>query len=48
MAIDAFLLVVGLLALGKVCAWTGRFPGPTSEVLNRFVLDVCLPAAVLR
>jgi predicted permease len=48
MAIDAFLLVLGMLALGKACAATGRFPESAAEVLNRFVLDVCLPAAVLR
>ncbi len=48
MAIDAFLLVLGMLALGKVCAATRRFPDSAAEVLNRFVLDVCLPAAVLR
>jgi malate permease and related proteins len=48
MAVDAFLLVIGMLALGKVCAATGRFPESAPEALNRFVLDVCLPAAVLR
>jgi predicted permease len=48
MAIEAFLLVIGLLALGKLCAVTGRFPPSASEVLNRFVIDVCMPAAVLR
>ncbi len=48
MAIDAFLLLLGMLALGKGAAKLGRFPSNTGEVLNRFVLDVCLPAAVLR
>lgn len=48
MALDAFLLVVGMLALGKVCAASGRFPPAAAAVLNRFVLDICLPAAVLR
>lgn len=48
MAIDAFLLVIGMLALGKASAATGRFPADAAAVLNRFVLDVCLPAAVLR
>lgn len=48
MAIDAFLLLLGMLALGKASAKLGRFPASAGEVLNRFVLDVCLPAAVLR
>ncbi len=48
MALDAFLLVIGMLALGKVCAATGRFPPEAAAVLNLFVLDICLPAAVLR
>ncbi len=48
MALDAFLLVIGMLALGKVCAATGRFPPAAAGVLNLFVLDICLPAAVLR
>jgi len=48
MAIDAFLLLLGMLALGKAMAKLGRFPANTGQVMNRFVLDVCLPAAVLR
>jgi len=48
MVLDAFLLVIGMLALGKVCAATGRFPPAAAGVLNLFVLDICLPAAVLR
>lgn len=48
MAIDAFLLVIFMLALGKASAATGRFPASAAAVLNLFVLDVCLPAAVLR
>lgn len=48
MALDAFLLLLGMMALGKASAATGRFPAGAAEVLNRFVLDVCLPAAVLR
>lgn len=47
MAVDAFLLVIGMLALGKASAASGRFPPEAAAVLNRFVLDVCLPAAVL-
>lgn len=48
MAVAAFLLLLGMLGLGKASAKLGRFPVNTGEVLNRFVLDVCLPAAVLR
>jgi len=48
MAVDAFLLVLGMLALGKASAASGRFPAGAAEALNLFVLDVCLPAAVLR
>lgn len=48
MALDAFLLLLGMMALGKASARLGRFPAGAGETLNRFVLDVCLPAAVLR
>ena len=48
MALDSFLLLLGMLALGKASAKLGRFPAAAPEILNRFVLDVCLPAAVLR
>jgi len=47
-ALDAFLLLLGMMALGKASARLGRFPAGAGETLNRFVLDVCLPAAVLR
>ncbi len=48
MAFDAFFLVVLMLAVGKLCAATRLFPDSAAEVLNQFVLYVCLPAAVLR
>jgi hypothetical protein len=48
MAFDAFALVLALLALGKASARLGLFPAGAAEALNRFVLYVCLPAAVLR
>ncbi len=48
MASDAFLLLLAMIALGKAAASTGRFPEGAAETLNRFVIDVCLPAAVLR
>lgn len=48
MAVDAFVLLLAMLALGKAAAASGRFPESAAEILNRFVLDICLPAAVLR
>ena len=46
MTYDAFALVLLLMALGKFSArW---FAGNAAEVLNAFVLYLCLPAAVLR
>ena len=48
MALDAFALVLALLGLGKASAKLGLFPAGAAEALNRFVLTVCLPAAVLR
>jgi malate permease and related proteins len=41
------LLVVGALAAGYLARRLGRFPDNASEVLNRFVIDVCLPATIL-
>lgn len=48
MALDAFLLLLAMIALGKLAAASGRFPEGAAEILNRFTIDVCLPAAVLR
>lgn len=48
MTFDAFFLIVLMLALGKLCARVRLFPDNAAEVLNRFALYVCLPAAVLR
>lgn len=48
MAVDAFFLVLALLAFGKLSARLALFPPGAAETLNRFVLTVCLPAAVLR
>jgi predicted permease len=42
------VLVVAALAAGYVARRLGRFPDNASEVLNRFVIDVCLPATILR
>jgi malate permease and related proteins len=48
MAVDAFLLVLLLIALGKLSARLRLLPDNAAETLNRFALMVCLPAAVLR
>lgn len=45
---DALLFVLLLLALGKACARLRLFPDNAADVLNLFVLYLCLPAAVLR
>ncbi|MEL1263384.1 AEC family transporter [Pseudoxanthomonas putridarboris] len=47
MAFDAFALILAMLALGMVFARLRAFPDDAAEVLNRVVLYVCLPAAVL-
>jgi predicted permease len=48
MAFDAFLLIVVMLVVGMLAARGGLFADNAAEVLNRFVLYVCLPAAILR
>lgn len=47
MAFDAFALILTMLALGMVFARLRVFPENAADVLNRVVLYVCLPAAVL-
>ena len=47
MAFDAFALILAMLGLGMVFARAGAFPPNSAEVLNRVVLYLCLPAAVL-
>lgn len=42
------VLVLVALAGGYVARKLGRFPENASDVLNRFVIDVCLPAMILR
>ncbi len=44
----ALALVVLLLVLGYLGRRLSRFPDASSDVLNRFVIDVCLPAVILR
>ncbi|MFT3922782.1 MAG: AEC family transporter [Myxococcales bacterium] len=44
----ALVLVVLLLLAGYLARRLSRFPEHSSDVLNRFVIDVCLPAVILR
>lgn len=48
MAFDAFLLIALMMAVGIVCRRLAVLPDNAAEVLNRFALFVCLPAAILR
>jgi predicted permease len=48
MAFDAFLLILVMLVVGMLAARSGLFADNAAEVLNRFVLYICLPAAVLK
>ncbi|MFI8718712.1 AEC family transporter [Stenotrophomonas sp. NPDC077464] len=47
MAFDAFALILTLLGLGMLFSRLRALPDTSAEVLNRVVLLVCLPAAVL-
>ena len=47
MALDAFALILTMLALGLVLQHLRALPENAPEVLNKVVLQVCLPAAVL-
>lgn len=47
MAFDAFALILSMLALGLLFQRLRLFPDNAAEVLNKVVLYVCLPAAVL-
>ncbi|WP_305806037.1 AEC family transporter [Stenotrophomonas sp. YIM B06876] len=47
MALDAFALILAMLALGMGFARLRALPDNSADVLNRIVLYVCLPAAVL-
>jgi predicted permease len=46
--VSALLTVLGLLLVGYVMQRLGRLPSNAAEVLNRFVIDICLPATILR
>ncbi len=45
---SSLLLVLGMLAAGYACRKLGAFPDGAADVLNRFVIDVCAPALILR
>src|SRR3954471_9693924 len=45
---SALFLVCSLLLAGYVVRRLGRLPENAAEVLNRFVIDICVPATVLR
>lgn len=47
MAFDAFALILTMLGLGMIFSRLRALPDNTADVLNRIVLYVCLPAAVL-
>lgn len=47
MAFDAFALILTMLGIGMLFARLRVLPDNAAEVLNRIVLYVCLPAAVL-
>ncbi len=47
MAFDAFALILTILGLGMAFSRLRALPDNTADVLNRIVLYVCLPAAVL-
>lgn len=46
--VSALLTVLGLLFVGYWMQRLGRLPSNAAEVLNRFVIDICLPATILR
>ncbi|WP_312706345.1 AEC family transporter [Stenotrophomonas sp.] len=47
MAVDAFVLILAMLGLGMLFARLRALPESAPETLNKVVLYVCLPAAVL-
>jgi predicted permease len=44
----ALVLILSLLALGYLARRLALFPANAAEVLNLFVIDLCVPAALLR
>jgi predicted permease len=46
--LSALSIAVSLLLVGYLLRKSGRMPDNASETLNRFVIDICVPAAILR
>jgi len=46
--VSALFLVLSMLALGYLFRRLDRLPENAADVLNRFVIDVCVPATILR
>lgn len=44
---SAYLIIIGLIVVGRVLAWARVFPEEAPEVLNRVVILLCLPALIL-
>lgn len=47
MILQNFVLVIGLIAVGSLMRRSKIFPENTADVLNRFVLNVSLPAIIM-
>jgi malate permease and related proteins len=45
---SALFMVLGLLLAGQLARRFKRFPENAADVLNRFIIDICLPATILR
>jgi predicted permease len=46
--VSALSIAVALLLVGYLLRKSGRMPDNAADTLNRFVIDVCVPAAILR
>ena len=46
--LSALSTAVALLLVGYLLRKSGRMPDNAAETLNRFVIDICVPAAILR
>lgn len=47
MIIQNLILVLGFIGIGSLIKRTGLFPENTAEVLNKFILNISLPAIIL-
>ena len=45
---SALFLVCALLLAGYAARRLQRLPENAAEVLNRFIIDICVPATILR